>query len=134
LVPLEGGTQSSQTLDATLELAHHRELEIVVLHVHSPATVPAFADHEPHATQAWEREFLARHINVPHAHVTLRRGVGAPADHILAVADETGADVVVLAWSQRFEPRRARVVTEVLSRARIPVLLLPAGRGHDRLP
>ena len=50
LVPLEGTSESSQALEDTIKLAHRRRLEILVLHVHSPATVPAFSDHDPHAT------------------------------------------------------------------------------------
>jgi hypothetical protein len=65
LVPLEGSRESSHALDETVQLAHRRQLEILVLHVHSPATVPAFSDHEPHATRAWEQEFLTRYIATP---------------------------------------------------------------------
>jgi trehalose/maltose hydrolase-like predicted phosphorylase len=52
LVPLEGSSESSRALEEMVQLAHRRQLEILVLHVHSPATVPAFFDHEPHATRA----------------------------------------------------------------------------------
>lgn len=41
LVPLEGSSESSHALADTIELAHRRRLEILVLHIHSPATVPA---------------------------------------------------------------------------------------------
>ena len=66
LIPLEGTIESSHALEQTVKLAHQHQLEIIVLHVHSPATVPAFSDHEPHGTQAWEQEFLARYIATPH--------------------------------------------------------------------
>jgi nucleotide-binding universal stress UspA family protein len=125
LVPLEGTSVSSQALDEAIRLAHRRSLEVLVLHVHSPATVPAFADHDPHATLAWEQEFLSRYITTPHDRVTLVRRVGVPADDIVAVADETRPDLIVLAWSQRLAPGRARVVSETLAHTDIPVLLLP---------
>jgi hypothetical protein len=54
LVPLDGSSETSRALKAAIEFAHRRELEILVLHIHSAATVPAFADHEPHATWAWD--------------------------------------------------------------------------------
>jgi nucleotide-binding universal stress UspA family protein len=125
LVPLEGTSESSQALDDTLKLAHRRGLEILVLHVHSPATVPAFADHDPHATLAWEQEFLSRYISTPHDRITLLRRLGIPADDIVAVARETSPDLIVLAWSQDLAPGHARVVSQTLAHSDIPVLLLP---------
>ena len=125
LLPLEGTSESSRALDDTLRLAHRRGLEIFALHIHSPATVPAFSDHEPHAALAWEREFLTRHIVTPHDRVTLVRRVGVPADDVVAVARETGADLIVLSWSRDLAPGRAHVVSETLAHSPIPVLLLP---------
>jgi nucleotide-binding universal stress UspA family protein len=125
LVPLEGTSQSSHALEDTIKFAHRRRLEILVLHVHSPGTVPAFSDHDPHATTAWEREFLARYIATPHDRVSLLRRLGVPADDIVAVAHETAADLIVLAWSQDLSPGRARVVAETLAHTKIPVLLIP---------
>jgi nucleotide-binding universal stress UspA family protein len=123
LVPLEGTSESSQALDETIRLAHRRGLEVLVLHVHSPATVPAFSDHDPYATLAWDREFLSRYV--PHDRVTLLRRLGVPADDVVAVARESGPDLIVLAWSQDLAPGRARVVSETLAHSEIPVLLLP---------
>jgi nucleotide-binding universal stress UspA family protein len=121
------GDETFAALDETIRLAHRRGLEVLVLHVHSPATVPAFSNHEPHATLAWEREFLTRHISTPHDRITLLRRLGVPADDVVAVARETGPDLIliVLAWSQDLAPGHARVVSETLAHADIPVLLLP---------
>jgi nucleotide-binding universal stress UspA family protein len=125
LVPLEGTSESSQALDQTIRLAHRLELEVLVLHVYSPATVPAFADHAPHANLAWEREFLSRYISTPHDRITLVRRLGVPADDIVAVARETSPDLIVLAWAQDLAPGHARVVSETLAHTDVPVLLLP---------
>ena len=125
LVPLEGTSASSRALDDALQLAHRHSLEVLVLHIHSPATVPAFADHEPHAALTWEQEFLSRYTSIPHDRITLLRRFGVPADDIVAVADETSADLTVLAWSQNLAPGHAHVVSDVLARTNIPVLLLP---------
>jgi nucleotide-binding universal stress UspA family protein len=125
LVPLEGTSEDSQALDATIRLAHQRGLEVLVLHVHSPATVPAFSDHEPHATLAWEREFLTRHVSTPHDRITLLRRLGVAADDVVAVARESGPDLIVLAWSQHLAQGHARVVSQTLAHSNIPVLLLP---------
>jgi nucleotide-binding universal stress UspA family protein len=136
LLPLEGTSESSDALEQTLQLAHRRQLEILVLHVHSPATVPAFSDHEPHATEAWEQEFLSRYIAPPHKRVSLVRRLGVPADDVVAVAREETADLIVLAWSQRLGRGRAQVVSETLARSSTPVLLLPIpwpnqSNGHE---
>ena len=50
---------------------------------------------------------------------------GVPADDIVAVARETGADLTVLAWSQSLASGHARVVSETLMHSAIPVLLIP---------
>lgn len=125
LVPLEGTSENSHALADTINIAHRRGLEILVLHIHSPATLPAFSDHEPHATLAWEQEFLTRHVTTPHDHITLRRRLGVPADDIVAVAHETDCDLIVLAWSQNLAPGHAHVVSETLVHSDIPVLLIP---------
>jgi nucleotide-binding universal stress UspA family protein len=130
LVPLEGTAESSRAFDDTIKLAHRRQLEILVLHVHSPTTVPAFSDHEPHATRTWEHEFLTRHVATPHDHVKLLRRLGVPADDVVAVADESSADLVALAWSQNLAPGRAHVVSETLAHSSIPVLLLPVASSR----
>jgi nucleotide-binding universal stress UspA family protein len=135
LVPLEGTSASSRALEDTLKLAHRQRLEILVLHVHSPATVPAFSDHEPHATRAWDEEFLARHVSAPRERVTLLRRLGVPADDIVTIAREAGADLIVLAWNQNLAPGRARVVSETLAHSDVGVLLLPAPLSpHDKRP
>ena len=125
LLPLEGTSESSRALEKTVKLAHRHQLEILVLHVHSPATVPAFSDHEPHATRTWEQEFLSRYIAPPHQHVSLVRRLGVPADDVVAIAHETTADLIVLAWSQRLGRGHARVVSETLAHSNVPVLLVP---------
>jgi nucleotide-binding universal stress UspA family protein len=125
LLPLEGSRESSQALEDTIKLAHRRRLDVLVLHVHSPETVPAFSDHEPHATRAWEDEFLNRHLTGPHDRVSLLRRLGVPADDVVAVAHEASADLIVLAWSQEFGEGRARVVSETLAHSSVPVMLIP---------
>jgi nucleotide-binding universal stress UspA family protein len=119
LVPLEGTSESSFALEEMVALAQQHQLEILVLHVHSPATVPAFSDHEPHGTLAWEQEFLTRYIATPHERVKLIRRLGVPADDVVAVARETAADLIVLTWSQCLGPGRAQVVSETLARSPI---------------
>ncbi len=125
LVPLDGTSESARALEDTIKLAGARGLEVLVLHVHLPATVPAFSDHDPHATRAWEREFLSRHISTTQRRVKLIRRLGIPADNVVTVAHEAAADLIALAWSQNLRSGHARVVSETLAHSDIPVLLLP---------
>ena len=125
LVPLEGTAESSQALAETIELATRADLEIVALHVHSPASVPAFSDQTHHELRAWEREFISRYA--PRAAARLIRRLGTAADDVAAVAHDADADLIVLAWSQDLAPGRARVVRQTLARSAIPVLLVPVG-------
>ncbi len=47
LVALDGTRESAEALEDTLTLARAHALEVVVLHVDSPTTAPAFVDHAP---------------------------------------------------------------------------------------
>ncbi len=125
LVPAEGTSESMQALEHVLERTRNSQLEILVLHLHSADTVPAFADHEPHEAEAWEREFLRGYVSSPDDHVRLVRRLGTPENDIITVAHEASAELIAMAWSQNLSPGRARVVSEVLAHSDIPVLLLP---------
>jgi nucleotide-binding universal stress UspA family protein len=125
LVPLDGTSESAQALDDMLKLAHARRIEVLVLHVYSPTTVPEFANHAPHATHAREREFLSRNIATPHDRVKLLHRLGFAADDIIAVSRETNPDLIALAWRQNITGGSAHVVSETLAHSDIPVLLLP---------
>lgn len=132
LVPLDGSAESARALDDVLKLAHARRLEVLVLHVYSPTTVPEFANHPPHATHAREREFLARNVASPHDRVKLLRRVGVAADDIATVSRETNADLIALAWRQNLTGGSARVVSETLAHSGVPVLLLPVSAASSR--
>ena len=60
--------------------------------------------------------------------VRLELRVGAPEEHLLDVADQVGADLIVLGWRQDLAEGHAAVVREAVTRARVPVMLLPIGR------
>jgi hypothetical protein len=60
-------------------------------------------------------------------YVTPLRRLGIPAADVVAIARETGADLIVLAWSQYLNPGRAQVVSETLAHSDIAVLLCPLG-------
>jgi hypothetical protein len=116
LVPLEGPSESSRPLAATIERGIRADIEIIALHVHSPASLPAFSDHAHHETPAWEREFIARFVQAAHEGARLICRMGVAADDVGAVARDADADLIALAWSQDLGPGHARVVRETLAR------------------
>lgn len=133
LLPIEGTSELPPALSEIIDAAPRRKPELIVLHLHSPATVPAFSDHEPHRTRAWDQEFLARHLAFAPDRLTVLRHVGTPADDVSVAAERTGADLIVLVWSHSFAKGRARVVTRTLASTNIPVLLLPAEPSIHRV-
>jgi nucleotide-binding universal stress UspA family protein len=89
LVPLDAEPTTAAALAETLELAGRHQLELVVLHVHDHASLPAFSDQPQHELAAWSEEFLRRHCPNPDL-VRLEVRVGAPGQHVLSVAEEIG--------------------------------------------
>lgn len=125
LVPLEGTALTSTAPQALIDLAPDAALDVVVLHVIEPHRLPAFTDQPQHEHPAWAREFLTRYCPWGIGTVQLLTRVGRTEELIPLVARESGRDLVVLGWSQRFPPGRARVVRAVLQRTRLPVVLIP---------
>ncbi|HVT75862.1 MAG TPA: universal stress protein [Acidimicrobiales bacterium] len=125
LAPLEGSTESSRAVDGTLCRLTEAGVEVVAVHVFGPDTLPRFWDQAGHADQSWTAEFLARCCcAVPDAELRLRTGdVGGAA---LDVAGQESVDLIVLGWSQQVHGDRARVVRDIVGRAEVAVLLVPA--------
>jgi nucleotide-binding universal stress UspA family protein len=125
LVPLEGTAPTSLAPKEIIELSRDASVEVVLLHVHDAASVPAFTDQPQHQAAAWGQEFVARYCPWGIGNVTLELRVGRRAEQILAVAKSHDCDLIALGWSQEVAAGRAPVVREVLERGRLPVLLVP---------
>jgi nucleotide-binding universal stress UspA family protein len=122
LLPLEGTEGSScPVLERLLPLLAD-QVELVVLHVFTDATVPVMLDRPEYDIDILGREFLNRHF--PDANrVELR--TGSVVEQVAAVSADQRMDLIVLSWSQSPSPERASVVRGVLSGSALPVLLLP---------
>jgi hypothetical protein len=122
LVPLEGDEESSRPVLERLRPLIATEIELVVLHVFTSATVPRMLDRPARDLSIWGDEFVARFC--PGANrIELRTGpIGARVGEVSA---EAGSDLVVLSWSRDSSPGHAEVIREVLAGSSIPVLLLP---------
>ncbi len=127
LAPLNGSEVSAHAVAESLRLFCAHGVDVVVLHVFEAKTVPRFWDQAQHAQPVWEEEFRARFCDETGVRVQLRSGV--PGENVLSVAAQEQADLIVLGWAQDLSAGRARTVRETLSRAAVPVLLVPLGGG-----
>jgi nucleotide-binding universal stress UspA family protein len=128
LIPLDASSMTTAALREAVELASAADIDIVALHVHTYHALPMFNDQPQHEVPAWSAEFLRRYWPGSAPFPTLQHRVGVPASEIVRAVDETGADLLVLAWSQNLSPGRASVVERALRESRTPVLLLPDRR------
>ena len=123
VVAMEGTAHKARALKSAIDLAVGLELEIVVVHVDDEDTIPSFSDQVAYEAEAYAREFLARYLpNAPEARLELR--IGAPADEVLKVSDELGADLVAVGWPHTIDPDRGTVAQQILDRSHVPVLLV----------
>ena len=93
LVPLEGSEHSSGPIVDTLCPLIVADVELVVLHVFTAATIPPVMDRPNRDLAMWGSEFLARHC--PNAsRIELR--TGSIASRVNDVCREEHADLIVL--------------------------------------
>jgi nucleotide-binding universal stress UspA family protein len=122
LVPLEGTDDTSRAVIEQLGPLIADEVEVVVLHVFTDATLPPMLDRPEYDLDILGKEFL--HAQFPHtSRIELR--LGPVARRIREVSAEQGTDLIVLSWLQDNSPHRAAVIREILAASAIPVLLLP---------
>lgn len=126
LLPLDGSPEAAAGVSGWAQLALDTGASVVAMHVFDASTVPAFWDQAAHSHQQWTREFLRR--NLPHD-VQLHLSRGRPALEVLAEADRTGVDLIVLGWGQNLATGRAATVRQALTSGLVPVLLAPTGPG-----
>jgi nucleotide-binding universal stress UspA family protein len=125
LIPIERETSPALTPRAIIELAQDAALEIMVLHVHEPSSIPAFTDQPQHEHPAWAREFVRRYCPWGIGSVQMKVRSGNPEEVIPEVAEEAAADIIALGWAQEVGEGRAPIVRAVLARGKAPVMLVP---------
>lgn len=124
LVPLEGTEGTSRAVIEKLRPLVTGEVEMIVLHVFTEATMPPMLDRPEYDLEILGKEFLHHHFPEG-TRIVLRPG--PVARQVGEVSREQGADLIVLSWSQDTSKDRAAVIREVLSSSPIPVVLLPVG-------
>lgn len=131
LIPLEGEKASSEPILKALVPLLAADVELIVLHVFTPATLPRMLDRPRRDMELLGGEFIAK--NCPPATLIEFR-TGPVAASVAEVSREHSVDLVVLSWSQHSSPTHARVVREVVSASPVPVLLLPLEHPDPRRP
>jgi nucleotide-binding universal stress UspA family protein len=127
LIPIESGLSASLTPQAIVELAQGTELDVVVLHVHEPTSLPAFTDQPQHEQSDWAREFVRRYCPWGVGAVQLEVRVGSADELVPLLAEQERADIIALGWAQELAEGRAPVVRAALARGKVPVMLVPVG-------
>lgn len=122
LIPLEGDEVSSEPIMEALLPLLAVDVELIVLHVFTPTTMPRMLDRPRRDMELLGNEFIATHCP-PATRIVLRSDPVAAS--VAEVSKECSVDLVVLSWSQHSSPTRARVVREVIGASTVPVLLLP---------
>jgi nucleotide-binding universal stress UspA family protein len=124
LLPLEGTEESSRPITHLRRLIK-KPVDIVVLHVFTPATTPVALDRPHRDLSLWGEEFLARHC--PGA-TRIESRSGSVARLAEELGNESATDMIVLSWSQDPSGGHGAIVRELLARSTVPVLLLPVER------
>jgi len=122
LVPLEDTARSSQAILEGLCPLVNSDVDLVVLHVFTDATLPRMLNHSERDIETLGSEFIAR--NLPNAK-SIEMRTGSVSARVIEVTEELGADLVFLSWSQANTSGRATVVQEVLGASGVPVVLVP---------
>jgi nucleotide-binding universal stress UspA family protein len=121
LVAMEGSPGKVRALQRTIEISTDAGLQIVVVHVDEE--IPSFTDQVQHETEAYTREFFARHlVRAPQARLELR--IGVPAVEVLGAVESLHAELVAVGWPSTGDPGRGTVAREILDRSPVPVLLV----------
>ncbi|HLI14424.1 MAG TPA: universal stress protein [Acidimicrobiales bacterium] len=128
LVPLDSTAAASRGVDEVVRRLADAGLQVLGLHVFDAKTAPRYWDASQHGAQVWSTAFLARHL--PHLGAQLHLRTGAAGQEITQFSAEHDVDVVVLGWSRDLTEGRAATVRDVLSRSRVPVLLLPVASAE----
>ena len=150
LVPLDGSELSEVVFPYAKELAGRLDLDVVLLHVHSPdegETLPlhqAYIEHKAEVIRRQSEEVQGK-VGIGNEGKTPKvwgeLAVGYPAEEILRYAEENEIDLVLMATHGRSGIRRwvmGSVADKVLRASRVPVCLvragLPEGIVYDKWP
>jgi nucleotide-binding universal stress UspA family protein len=123
LLGIEGTPSKARALKRVVTIATGADLRLTVVHVDDAASIPSFSDQTQHETEAYAREFLARHVSgAPDAELELR--IGDPAEQILGLAETLAPEMIAVGWPHSADPTRGLVAKTVVDYSRVPVMLV----------
>lgn len=131
LLPMDGTRAAAVAVADLAQHALDAGVAVVATHVFDVATVPAFWDQAAHSGREWTEEFVRRCLP-DGVELDLRRG--RPCEEVLAEADRTDVDLIIIGWGQDLSAGRAATVRQALTHGRVPVLLVPEGVEDDPSP
>jgi len=124
LVPIDGDPDTKPSVGRVVPTLRRYDVELTALHIFDAEHAPPLEDHAPHELEAWRESLLLDAFADKDVRLHLRSG-WAP-EHVVDVARETEADLIVLPWKRRIHPPHAAVIRLVLLLSHVPVLLLDA--------
>lgn len=128
LFPLEGTIATTDPISALLEhLSFAPGTDLVAVHSIAYEDASPFADHEPYDTESLIDAFT-EHLPPGFAGGVVMRA-GPPERVVPEVAADLDATLIVVSWSQSFDPGRAALVTKLLAHPTRPALLVPVRYG-----
>ncbi|HEX5166989.1 MAG TPA: universal stress protein [Thermomicrobiales bacterium] len=150
LVPIDGSERSARAAPLAAEIAQRSGGRLDLLHVVVPVAMsdlgssmdPGYIPPEVYASMMDDLEAVAREdleaarrvCEQAGVDAALHRPIGTPVDSICRLAEEAGADAIVLSTHGRGGASRVMmgsVATSVIHRCHIPVIIIPPQYGQS---
>jgi hypothetical protein len=135
VVPLDGTTETADSVTPLVRLFVGGGLDVVLLHVFDRTTTPPFWDQPQHESRSWAQEFRLRWEGDSggDSGAGVRYSSGEAAKEILGALDAEDGDLLMVAWARDVSGDRAAVVKALLAESRVPIVLVPrAGASRPR--
>lgn len=112
IVTFDGAPTAAKAWRDLLDRPTEHDVDIVERHVMNSVNAP----------QYWDRFYY----DYPAWYERLRQRSRSVVSDVLRLADAEKASLIAVAWSEVFDPGRARCLTELLRSTRLPVVVVPA--------
>ncbi|HEX5534680.1 MAG TPA: universal stress protein [Actinomycetales bacterium] len=131
VVPLDGTTETPDSVAPLVRLFVGAGLDVVLCHVFDRTTTPSFWDQPQHESRSWAEEFRTRWEGDSggDSGAGVRCSSGEAADEILSAVDAEDGDLLMVAWARDVSGDRAAVVKALLAESRVPIVLVPRAQS-----
>ncbi len=121
VVPLDGSEATAHAVRPVVELLQDGGAVIVSVHAYDHVSLP------PLMSSAEDVRTLAAEFDAVHLRGrsdSVEFGVGVAEDTVADLVQRVGADAVIVAWGQKFEPGRAAVIRRLID-IDVRIVLVP---------